>query len=106
MTATARTIQVVLQAVVIVHTGSIVIGMTARAGRRVAGGRPIHCIRVGIVAFGAGKVAAMIERLVGQPRVTEIGRRPCVRGMAHATIHGRIEVSRVLSGCEYAIVAG
>ena len=106
MTATAGTIQVVLQAVMLIHTGSIVIGMTTRAGGRVSRRRPIHRVRVGIVAFGAGKVAAMIERLVGQPRVTEICGRPPIRRMALTAIHGGIEVAGIHAGSIGAIVAG
>ena len=106
VTAAARTIQVVLQAVMLIHTGSIVIGMTTRAGGRVSRRRPIHGVRVGIVAFGAGKVAAMIERLVGQAGVAEARRCPTIWGMALTAIHGGIEVSGALAACIGAIVAG
>lgn len=106
MTATGRTIQIVLQAVMPVHTGSIVIGMTARAGRCVSWRRPIHRVRVGIVAFGAGKVAAMIERFVRQAGVAEARRCPTIWGMALATIHRGTKVSRVHAGGIGAVVAG
>jgi len=106
VTAAARAILIIAQSIVLIDAGFVVIGMTAGAGGRVARRRPVHRVRVGIVAVRAIEIRAMIERLVGQPRVTEIGRRPTIRGMALTAIHGSIEVALVLAGGIRAVVAG
>lgn len=106
MTATARAIQIILQAIMIVVASLVVIRMTARTGGRVSRRRPVHCVRIGIVALGAVEIAAVIKRLVSQPGVTEIRRSPPIRGMALATIHGSVEVTRILAGGIGAVVAG
>lgn len=57
------------------------------------------------MALGAIEVAAVIERLVSQPGVTEIRGSPPIRRMTLTTIHGGIEVPRVLAGGIGAVVA-
>ena len=98
MTATACAVQVILQAIVFVHARFVILRMATRTGGRVTGRRPIHRIRVGVVAVGAGEVAAVIERLIGQAAVTETRRDPAVRRVTLATIDGCGEVSRNHAG--------
>ena len=80
--------------------------MATSASRRITGRRPIHRIRVGVVAVGAIKITSMIERFVRQAGVAEARRCPTVWGMALATIHRGTKVSRVHAGGIRAVVAG
>ena len=82
----------------------IVICMTARAGGLVPRGRPIDGFRVGLMALSAGKVAAVIERLVCQPRVTVICRRPCIRTVTQTAILRGVEVIRILASRKDTVV--
>ena len=106
VTAAACTIQVILKAIVVVFARLVISRMTARAGRRVARGRPVDGIRIGIMAFRTLEVAAVIERLISQTGVVEVRRCPTIRGMALATIYRRTEMTRVHSSRISAIVTG
>lgn len=90
----------------VVLAGFVIARMAASTGGRITGRRPIHCIRVGIVAVGAVEVTSMIEWFVRQTGVTETRRDPAVRRVTLATIDGRGEVSGVHPGSIDAIVAG
>lgn len=106
MTAAACAVQVILQAIVFVHAGFVIACMATSTGGRITGRRPIHRIGVGIVAVGAAEVTLVIERFVRQAGVTETRGGPAVWRVTLATIDGCIEVSRVLSGRDYTVVAG
>ena len=105
MTATAGAVQVILQAIVVVLADSVVSRVTARAGRLVSGRRPIHRIRIGVVAVGAVEAALVIERFVAETGVTIVGRNPRRRAVAQTAILRSIEVPRIHAGGIGSVVA-
>lgn len=90
----------------VVLAGFVIARMATRTGGRVTGRRPIHGIRVGVVAVGAVKITSMIERFVRQAGVAEARWRPTIWGVALTTIHRGTKVSRVHAGGIRAVVAG
>ena len=105
MTTTGRTILIPAEAVVLVDTGFVVTGMTARAIGLVARRRPVDRFRIVLMALGAEEVAAMILRLIRESGVSVVGRYPRTRAVAQtAVLHG-VEVARILAGGVRAIVA-
>lgn len=58
---------------------------------------PIDDIGIALVAIRARQGVPVIERFVRQARVAIVSRRPCVRVVARAAVHGRIKVPRVLA---------
>jgi len=106
MAAAACAVQVVLQAIVFVDARFVIARMAAGTGGCITGRRPIHRIRVGIVAVGAVEVAAVIERFIRKAAVTETRRGPAVRRVTLTTIDGRGEVSRIHSASVSAVMAG
>ena len=79
--------------------------MAAGAIRLVCGGRPLHNLGVVLVTFGARKVAAMIQRFVGQADVHVDVRNPGVCRVARIAFLLRDEMPEVLAGSDRAVVA-
>ena len=92
--------------VLLMRSGSVVTGMAARAVRLEGRIPPVDDFRVVLMTRRTREVAAMIERLIGQTRVTVVRRRPGVRVMAQAAVLAGIEVARILAGRCRAVVAG
>lgn len=105
MATAACAVQIVLQTIVIILSSLIVVRVTTRAGRLVARRGPVDDFRVRAVAFGAIEIAAMIEGLVRESAMTEIGRCPGVWRMTNATILSRAEMPGILAGGVGAVVA-
>ena len=60
--------------------------MAASTSRLVARRRPVDDFRIRLMTFGTVEVDTMVQRLVGQPAVAVVGRRPRVRVMAQPAI--------------------
>lgn len=106
MAATARTILILVDSVVIVLAGFVVTRMASGAGRLIAGRRPTNELRVRLMTFSAIKIATMIKWFVSQSGMTVIRRCPGIRRMAKIAILIRIKVILILPGCLYSVVAG
>lgn len=92
--------------VLLVRPRLVVAGVTAstvRLKRRVPPGNEF---RVGLVASSAQQVAAVILWLVGQRRVTVVGRYPRNSDVAGIAFLGGAEVVRILAHSIHTIVAG
>jgi len=90
----------------LVWVGFVVAGVTARAIWAECRITPVNNVRVVLVALSTRQVAAMILRLITQPRMTIIGWRPRNRIMADATVLPRTEVPWILACRNCAVVAG
>lgn len=106
MAATARTVQIIGQTIVVVLARVVIIRMTPGAGGLVSRRRPAYGFRIRRMAGGAEEVAEVIQWFVGETRMAEISRYPCNRVVAKTAVLRRVEVPRVLAGCRCAIVAG
>ena len=95
--ATARTILVVAQPIMFVDARLVINCMTTGTGGCIPRGRPINEFRVGLMANGAGEVAAVIEWLVCQTYVTVIRRCPGNRTVAQTAILRSVEVIWILA---------
>lgn len=104
MAAACGTVQVILQAVVLIYTVVIVLRMTSGARGLVSGGGPVNELGVRQMALGTQEVAKVIQRFVRQSSMVVVGRDPCDRVVADATVHTCVEVVRVLTGCEHTVV--
>ncbi len=67
---------------------------------------PVDELRVRLMAIGAQLRATVIERLVGQPGMTIVRRRPRVRVVTQTAVLRSVEVPRILAGRNGAVVAG
>ncbi len=67
---------------------------------------PVNNFAVVLVAFRALKIAAVIERLIRQTGVAEIGWSPCVGAMTQTAVLCGVEMPGILAGRGSAIVAG
>lgn len=83
-----------------------VIRMTAGTVRLVGSRRPVHHLRIVLVALRACQVATMVQRLVGQASVHVDVRNPGIRRVAGITFLLRDEMPEVLAGGNVAVVTG
>ena len=104
MAATARTILVIGQTIVLVNTRLVVVRVTARAGWLVAWRRPGNNFGVRTVAVSALQISRVIHRLVTETHMAVVRRRPRVGVVAQTAILGRIEVSGIHSRCVRTVV--
>lgn len=84
----------------------VVARVAARTVRLKCSEPPGNDFRVGLVTIGTRQVAAVIERFVGQCRVSEVRRDPRVGVVAQAAFLCRQKVPRILSGRGNTIVTG
>lgn len=105
MTAAARTVQILTQAVVVVLAGFVVVSVAASAGRLVTWGRPVYDFRIGLMTFGAVKIIPVVERLVRESCVVVICGPPAIRYVAQVAVLSSVEVIGILARCKYAVVA-
>lgn len=104
MAAACGTIQIILQAIVLIYAVVIVSRMTSGACGLIRWGGPGNDLSVGQMTFRTQEVAKVIQRLVRQASMVVVGRNPCDRVVANATVQICVEVVRVLAGCEHAVV--
>jgi len=67
---------------------------------------PLYDLGVALMALSALQVVAVVLRLIRQTGVAVICWCPRVRAVAQTAVLGGIEVSRILTGCLCAVVAG
>ena len=79
--------------------------MTSGAVRLERGRTPIDCLGVSLMTFRTGQVAAVIQRLIREPGVAVIMRRPLVGCMAKVTFLCGDEVTGILARRNRAVVA-
>jgi len=89
----------------LVRVGFVVAGVTARAIWPECRITPVNNVGVVLVALSARQVAAMILRLITQPRMTIIGWRPGDWIMADTTVLPRTEMPWILACRNCAVVA-
>lgn len=106
MATTVSTVTVVVDAPVLVDTGTIRREMAARTIRLVQRRRPLDDLGIGLVALGTIEVAAVVQRLIGQPRMHVDMRNPVIRRMALIAFAVGDEVPVVLASCDISVMAG
>ncbi len=84
----------------------VVARVAAGTGRLKCRELPGNEFRVGLVAIGTRQVAAVILRLVGQHRVSEVRWRPCIGVVARIAFLCRQKMTRILAGRGITIVTG
>ena len=105
MTATARTVLIVTQAVVVVLACLVVVGMATRAFGSISGRRIVNSLRISGMTFCTVKVATVVERLVCQCRVAVVRRCPGIGVVAGIALLRCAEVTRVRAACDDTVVA-
>lgn len=99
-------ISIVIDAVVPVFARVIVIGVATGAIRLVYRGRPVHSLRITLMAARAGEIAGMIQRFVTQPHVLVDMRNPSIGCVAVTALTVRHKVPLALARRRVAIMAG
>jgi len=89
-----------------VRSRFVIACVTAGAVRLKGGELPVYDFGIVLMTSGTQKVAAVILRLIRQAGMAVICRRPGNRAVAQAAVLRRIEVTRVLTGRDRAVVAG
>ena len=99
-------ISIVTDAVVPVFARVIVIGVATGAIRLVYRGRPVHSLRITLMAARAGEIAEMIQRFVTQSHVLVDMRNPSIGCVAVTALTVRHKVPLALAGRRVSIMAG
>jgi len=98
-------IAIVIDAVMPVFARVIVIGVATGAIRLVYRGRPVHSLRITLMAARAGEIAGVIQRLVTQTHVLVDMRSPSIGRMAVNALKVRRKVPLVLASRRVSIMA-
>ena len=106
MATTIGTIAIVVDAIVPVYARAIGVEVATSAIRLVDRSLPVHCLRIILMAAGAGEIAGVIQRLVTQTHVLVDMRSPSIGRMAVIALKIRHKVPLVLAGRRVAIMAG
>ena len=99
-------IAIVIDAIVPVFAWVIVIGVATGAIRLVYRGRPVHSLRITLMAARAGEIAGMIQRFVTQPHVLVDMRNPSIGCVAVTALTVRHKVPLALARRRVSIMAG
>jgi len=100
------TVSIVVDAIVPVYARAIVVEMATGAVRLVIWARPVHRLRITLMAARAGEIAGMIQWLVTQTHVLVNMRSPSIGRMTVTALAVRHEVPLVLAGRSVSIMAG
>ena len=104
MAATAGTILVSGQAVVLVNARLVIVSMTARAVWLVAWRRPGNNFGVRAVAVSALRISRVIHRLITETHMPVVRRSPRIGVVTQTAVLGRIEVSGIRPRCVRSVV--
>ena len=106
MATAIGTVSIVVDAIVPVYARAIVVEMATGAVRLVIWARPVHRLRITLMAARAGEIAGMIQWLVTQTHVLVNMRSPSIGRMTVTALAVRHEVPLVLAGRSVSIMAG